>query len=160
MRYRDPKCGTAPALEPQIRYRKCGTAPAEFETMSSNRDAVPPIGLLQSLRIPLPVCLSAKKPEMIYCYNYALAWKFLHSISRGPRIGPKCLSTNRTWSDFPGPQKKSTFSENLRKTICPSQDANLAAKAPHLKANFAEGEILSQQSAAREVRAHLSAGPL
>ena len=58
---------------------------------------------------------------------------------------------------MPGPQKINFFEKVSQKNLLDNNDV-LAPKAPHLKADFAEGEIHPQQFPARELRAHLPRG--
>ena len=84
---------------------------------------------------------------------------FIPSIrhtSRGvPKRVPKITSTCRNKNRLPGPQKKTIFFwKSCAKNLL-DNNGLLAPKAPYLKADFAEGEILRQQFPARELRTHL-----
>ncbi len=105
-------------------------------------------------------CLFVRDKRSNLCRKFASAsYANFDTLFLGvPKRVPKITALNRIQAYFPGPLKKSTFSKKLRKKNLLDNNDILAPKAPYLKADFAEGEILPQQFPARELRAHLPRG--
>ncbi len=89
-------------------------------------------------------CLWQKKLQIHEANGTRLHCELPRLNSRGPKKGPKNNSLNRIQAYFPGPPKNRYFFWKSCEKNLLDNSRSLAPKAPYLKANFAEGEILPQ----------------
>ena len=102
---------------------------------------------------------SSQQPRFFVRESAANTRSLVHPASLPPvgMFDEKITSTYRFIKRLPG-TKKNVFFEKVAQQNLLDNNGIFAPKAPYLKADFAEGEILLQQFPARELRAHLLRG--